>query len=101
MTWTLFAADGTGYIYEAYSRDHGESFSTPRLVSKTSKLCSNSLGVPTPKGTCNENQFSEPVVAPNGNLYVVFDNYNLTGVRPAENDKAQSKRRRPTTARRS
>ena len=91
MTWTLFAADGTGYIYEAYSRDHGESFSTPRLVSKTSKLCSNSLGIPTPKGTCNENQFSEPVVAPNGNLYVVFDNYNLTGVRPAENDKAQSK----------
>lgn len=89
MTWTLFAADGTGYIYEAYSRDHGESFSAPRLVSKTSPLCSNTLGIPTPQGRCNENQFSEPVVAPNGNLYVVLDNYNLTGARPAENDKAQ------------
>ena len=33
MTWTLFAADGTGYIYEAYSRDYGEHFSAPKLVS--------------------------------------------------------------------
>ena len=33
VTWTLFAADGTGYIYEAYSRDYGESFSAPQLVS--------------------------------------------------------------------
>ena len=24
VTWTTFAADGTGYIYEAYSRDYGE-----------------------------------------------------------------------------
>jgi hypothetical protein len=67
-------------------------------VSKTSNLCSNSLGVPTPKGTCNENQFSEPVVAPNGNVYVVFDNYNLTGVRPAEDDKAQPKAERDNRA---
>ena len=86
MTWTLFAADGTGYIYEAYSRDYGESFSSPQLVSKTSSLCSNTLGTPTPQGTCNANQFSQPFTAPDGALYVVWDNYNLTGVRPGEGD---------------
>ena len=30
-----------GYIYEAYSRDYGESFSAPKLVSTDSALCSN------------------------------------------------------------
>ena len=30
VTWTLFAADGTSYIYEAYSKDYGEHFSTPQ-----------------------------------------------------------------------
>jgi hypothetical protein len=86
VTWTLFAADGTAYIYEAHSSDYGESFSSPQLVSKTSNLCSNTLGVPTPQGTCNENQFSQPFTGPDGSLYVVWDNYNITGVRPGEGD---------------
>jgi hypothetical protein len=86
VTWTLFAADGTSYIYEAYSRDYGESFSAPKLVSTTSALCSNQLGVATPQGTCNTNQFSQPFTGPDGALYVVWDNYNLTGVRPGEGD---------------
>src|SRR5690349_17110644 len=55
VTWTLFAPDGTGYIYEAYSRDYGESFSPPHLVSASSPDCTNQLGGPTPQGTCNEN----------------------------------------------
>src|SRR3954464_3031769 len=88
VTWTLFAADGTSYIYEAYSRDYGESFSSPTLVSTTSALCSNTLGGPTPQGTCNTNQFSQPFTGPDGALYVVWDNYNLTGVRPGEGDDA-------------
>ena len=33
VTWTLFAADGTAYIYEAYSRDYGERSAAPKLVS--------------------------------------------------------------------
>ncbi|WP_028066126.1 hypothetical protein [Solirubrobacter soli] len=86
VTWTLFAADGTSYIYEAYSRDYGESFSTPKLVSTTSALCSNTQGAATPQGTCNTNQFSQPFTGPDGALYVVWDNYNLTGVRPGEGD---------------
>jgi hypothetical protein len=86
VTWTLFAADGTSYIYEANSRDYGESFSAPKLVSTTSALCTNTQGVPTPQGTCNTNQFSQPFTGPDGALYVVWDNYNLTGVRPGEGD---------------
>src|SRR3954454_6156141 len=69
VTWTLFAADHTAYIYEAYSRDYGESFSTPKLVSTTSTLCSNPLGGPTPQGTCYINQFSQPFTGPDGALY--------------------------------
>jgi hypothetical protein len=83
LTWTLFAADGTSYIYGAYSRDYGETFSTSKLVSTTSALCTNTQGVDTPQGTCNSNQFSQPITGPDGALYVVWDNYNLTGVRPA------------------
>jgi hypothetical protein len=76
VTFTSFAADGTGYIFEAYSNDYGESFSAPVLVSGTSPLCTNTYGLPTPNGTCNENQFSDPFVGSDGALYVAYDNYN-------------------------
>ncbi|MDQ2739144.1 MAG: glycoside hydrolase, partial [Actinomycetota bacterium] len=76
VSWTTFAADGTGYIYEAHSSDYGESFSTPVLVSRDSTLCGNSYGLPTPNGRCNENQDSQPFTAPDGTLYVVYNNYN-------------------------
>ena len=85
VTWTLFAADGTAYIYGAYSRDYGESFSSPKLISGTSDLCSNTQGTPTPQGTCNINQFSQPFTAPDGTLYVVWANYNLTAVGDTDN----------------
>jgi hypothetical protein len=88
VTWTRFDPDGTGYIYAAYSRDYGETFSSPKLVSGTSPLCSNTQGAPTPQGTCNVNQFSQPFTGPDGALYVVFDNYNLTGVRPGEEERS-------------
>jgi len=41
VTWTTFADDGTGYIYESHSADYGQSFSAPVLVSTTSSLCDN------------------------------------------------------------
>jgi hypothetical protein len=84
VSWTTFAADGTGYIYEAYSADYGESFSAPVLVSSDSSRCGNTFGLPTPQGRCNENQFSQPFTAPDGTLYVVYDNFNNT-VRGADN----------------
>jgi hypothetical protein len=79
VTWTTFAADGTAYIYEAHSSDYGRTFSSPVLVSTDSALCPNnysSFGIGHPHGNCNENQFSDPFTGPDGNLYVVYNNYN-------------------------
>lgn len=78
VTWTEFAADGTGYIYESHSSDYGETFSPRVVVSTTSALCTNTFGVATPNGTCNENQFSDPFVGSDGSLYVVWANFNNT-----------------------
>jgi len=76
VTWTTFADDGTGYIYESHSAEYGQSFLAPVLVSTTSSLCDNTLGLPTPGGTCNENQDSQPFTGPDGALYVAFNNFN-------------------------
>ncbi len=76
VTWTQFAADGTAYIYEVHSSNYGESFSHPVVVSTDSSLCTNSFGAATPHGRCNSNQFSDPFVGPDGNLYVTWDNFN-------------------------
>ncbi len=85
MTWTLFAADGTGYIYEVHSDDYGQTFSSPVVVSTTSSLCANTFGVPTPQGTCNENQFSDPFTGPNGTLYVAYANFNNSTTGSSDN----------------
>src|SRR5438067_2044172 len=81
-TWTTFAADGTAYIFASHSSDYGQTFSAPVLVSTTSSLCSNTFGVSTPLGTCNENQFSQPFTAPDGTLYVTWSNFNNTVTAP-------------------
>ena len=85
MSWTTFAADGTGYIYEAYSADYGETFSAPVLVSSDSAMCPNTFGLATPQGRCNENQDSQPFVGPDGALYVVFNNFNNGLANAADN----------------
>jgi hypothetical protein len=84
VTWTFFASDGTAYIYAAYSRDYGERFSRPKLVSAGSALCPQDLDVPTPEGDCTVNQFSQPFTGPDGTLYVVWHNYNVTA--PGDED---------------
>ncbi|MBV8997723.1 MAG: exo-alpha-sialidase [Solirubrobacterales bacterium] len=76
VTWTAFAADGSSYIYEVHSNDYGQTFSTPVLVSGDSALCTNTFGQGTPNGKCNENQFSDPFVGPDGSLYVAWNNFN-------------------------
>jgi hypothetical protein len=76
VTWTVFAADGSAYIYEVHSSDYGQTFSAPVVVSTTSPLCVNTFGAGTPNGTCNENQFSDPFTGPDGTLYVAYDNFN-------------------------
>jgi hypothetical protein len=77
VTWTELAMDGTMYIYEVHSDDYGETFSKqPVLVSATSPTCTNTMGVVTPDGPCNENQSSDPFVGADGNMYVAWDNFN-------------------------
>ncbi|OLB81322.1 MAG: hypothetical protein AUI14_03765 [Actinobacteria bacterium 13_2_20CM_2_71_6] len=82
VTWTTFAADGTAYIFAAHSADFGQTFSAPVLVSTTSTLCDFTFGLPTPLGTCNENQFSQPFTAPDGTLYVTYANFNTATTAP-------------------
>src|SRR5205814_2039813 len=69
VTWTEFAPNGTAFIYESYSSDYGEHFSQRHLVSISSPLCVNDYGLGG-GSPCNENQFSQPFVGPDGVLYV-------------------------------
>ena len=78
VSWTEFAADGSAYIWEAWSNDYAEHFSAPVLVSSDSSLCGNTYGVATPHGRCNENQFSQPFTGTDGALYIVYANFNNT-----------------------
>jgi hypothetical protein len=75
VSWTEFREDGTAPILLAYSKDHGETFSKPVLVSSNSPLCNLQAGS-NPALLCDSNQFSEPVVGPDHSLYVVWANYN-------------------------
>lgn len=78
VTWTSFAEDGTAYIFGSHSNDFGEHFSAPVLISSDTSLCASAPGVPTPNGRCNNNQFSQPVTASDGTLYVSWANFNTT-----------------------
>ena len=84
VTWTEFAPDGSAYLWEEYSSDYGEHFSQRHLVSTTSSLCNQTYGVATSNGSCNENQYSDPFVGPDGTLYVAYNNFN-NAVTGAEN----------------
>jgi len=78
VTWTEFAADGTGYVWESHSNDYGEHFSARVLVSANSAFCTQTYGLPTPQGNCNENQDSQPFTGSDGALYVAYNSYNNT-----------------------
>jgi hypothetical protein len=82
VTWTEFAADGTAYIWSRASADYGESFGPRVLVSGASPACTNTFELPTPNGPCNENQFSQPFVGPDGALYVAWSNFNSAAEPP-------------------
>ena len=81
--WTHYAPCGTAAsgcetanIYFSSSSDHGTTFSAPKSISGSSTaLCTTPLNPATPHA-CDNNQFSQPVVAANGDIYVFFANYN-------------------------
>ncbi|MEK6276173.1 MAG: hypothetical protein AABM30_12705 [Actinomycetota bacterium] len=74
MTWTRFTADNHSPIYFGQSTDGGATWSAPVEISGSSaSLC------PLPAGICNDNQGSDPVVGPDGTIYVAFANGNIPG----------------------
>jgi len=92
-TWTVFntacGAAGTGYcsspIYFAKSTDHGVTWSAPREISGVSHdLCrfGNFFDPTANPEACNFDQGSQPIVRPNGDLVVVFNNGNTAADNP-------------------
>jgi hypothetical protein len=60
-------------IFEAHSTDGGFTWSTPQEISgSNASLCTFEVG--ERPDACNDNQFSQPVVAPDGTVYVSFIN---------------------------
>ncbi len=84
VTWTRFLFGPFGNyiespIFFAFSDDGGSTFSVPMEISGTSStFCTKPL-VASNAGTCNEDQFSSPVVGPDGTVYVAFENGEFQG----------------------
>jgi hypothetical protein len=68
-----FTADPIGF---AWSDDHGATWNLVPAISGTSAALCPVTFDGSPAGTCNANQFPQPFTAPNGDLYVVFQNFN-------------------------
>ncbi|TMI09322.1 hypothetical protein E6H34_00840 [Candidatus Bathyarchaeota archaeon] len=103
VTWSQFMLDSTGSVYSAspielaFSDDKGNTFSNPIDVTGSIVTNPNCLGFAlnaANAGRCVEDQFSVPVVAKDGTVYVVFingqheipehrDQYLVTRVHPA------------------
>ena len=92
-TWTVFRFDEEGNflespIYGSMSTDHGIHWSTPEEISGVSdELCffGDFFDPTQDPHSCNFDQGSDPVVMPNGDLVVVFNNGNT----PEGNPNAQ------------
>ena len=63
-------------VWFSYSNDHGATWSAAGAISGSSaSLCPHNLNPDTPNA-CDNTSFAQPVVAANGDVYVVFANYN-------------------------
>lgn len=90
ITWTVFQFGcKTGYcsspIYGSMSTDHGLTFSTPEEISgSSSSLCffGNAFDPSRNPNACDFDQGSDPVVLPNGDLVVAFNNGNTPATDP-------------------
>jgi hypothetical protein len=87
VTWTLFDFTcGTNQdsfcgapIFFSRSANGGQSWSHPKEISGASTgLCKfgNIFDPSQPANACNNDQYSDPVVGPNGTLYVFYMNFN-------------------------
>jgi hypothetical protein len=90
VTWTVFKFDPDGHylqspIFGSMSTDHGIHWSTPEDISGASDtLCffGNLFDPTLSEHKCDFNQGSDPVVLPNGDLEVVFNNGNTPAGNP-------------------
>jgi hypothetical protein len=79
-TWTRFEFDSRDNylespIFFSASRDGGLSWSPPQEISGRSPTLCTFSGTPLPNdGRCREDQFSSPVVGPDGTIFVAFEN---------------------------
>ena len=71
MTWTRFNADDHSPIYFSQSTDGGGTWSDGTLIS------GSNAAICTPGPACEDDQGSDPVVGPDGTIYVVFANGNI------------------------
>jgi Neuraminidase (sialidase) len=83
VTWTAFTTiNGVttqSPIAESHSDDGGLTWSSPQVISgSNAALCT--FQADGPAGACDEDQFSVPTVAPNGNVYVSFINDQNTAL---------------------
>jgi hypothetical protein len=82
-TWTRFATTHTGVgsdspIFFSQSVDGGATWSTPIEISGASPHCAAFSGELNPNA-CDQDQGSDPVVGPDGTIYVTFGNGNTSG----------------------
>ena len=91
VTWTVFRFSGTTGAYQqspifgSMSTDGGRHFSTPEDISGSSDtLCffGNFFDPTLSAHKCDFNQGSDPVVLPNGDLEVIFNNGNTPAGNP-------------------
>ena len=83
MTWSAFLSHGGEYassaIWEAHSDDGGQHWSPAKAISgSNAAICT--FQEDGPAGVCDENQFSVPAVAPDGTVYVAFQNSQNTSL---------------------
>jgi hypothetical protein len=90
-TWTVFrfgCGPSGGYcsspIFGSMSTDHGVHWSTPEEISGTSALCffGDAFDPTRPANACDFDQGSDPVVLPDGDLVVIFNNGNTAANNP-------------------
>jgi hypothetical protein len=86
VTWTVFRfSSAGGYqqspIFGSMSTDSGIHWSTPEQISGAAAFCvgGNTFDTSLPANACNFDQAGDPVVLPNGDVQVVFNNGNTPG----------------------
>jgi hypothetical protein len=77
VVWAGYPADGSNSpTMFSYSDDHGNSWSSQIEISGKSKtLCPITFSARTDY-SCDESQFNQPFVGPDGTVYDVMDNFN-------------------------